>query len=91
MKLLMMVFAFLICCTSFAEELQYNCSDQPDVLTLSKDQVAQRGCCSHHGGVCGCDNHSVVCCDNSHSPTCGCHASDVKGFLESHEAEIPKS
>lgn len=66
------------------------CSIKQSVLVY-KDQVAQRGCCSHHGGVCGCDNHSVVCCDNSHSPTCGCHASDVKGLLESHETEIPKS
>lgn len=31
-----------------------------------------RGCCSHHKGVCGCDNGRAVCCDNTYSPTCGC-------------------
>ena len=31
-----------------------------------------RGCCSHHKGVCGCQEHSIVCCDTSLSPTCTC-------------------
>lgn len=31
-----------------------------------------RGCCSHHKGVCGCQDKSVVCCDNTLSPTCTC-------------------
>jgi hypothetical protein len=31
-----------------------------------------RGCCSHHGGVCGCKNDRAVCCDRGFSPTCGC-------------------
>lgn len=34
--------------------------------------VAQRGCCSWHGGVCGCKNGRVVCCDNTYSPSCRC-------------------
>ncbi|WP_346354723.1 hypothetical protein [Azotosporobacter soli] len=32
----------------------------------------QRGCCSHHGGVCGCEGGRAVCCDGRYSPTCGC-------------------
>lgn len=32
----------------------------------------QRGCCSHHGGVCGCKGGRKVCCDNTFSPTCTC-------------------
>lgn len=37
------------------------------------DQVARRGCCSHHKGVCGCSSDSrVQCCDGSLSPSCGC-------------------
>lgn len=35
---------------------------------------ARRGCCSHHGGVAGCDTSvgSLICRDGSYSPTCGC-------------------
>lgn len=33
---------------------------------------ARRGCCSWHGGVCGCDETTgrVICCDGTLSPTC---------------------
>lgn len=35
---------------------------------------ARSGCCSWHGGVCGCDTSvgRQVCCDGSYSPSCGC-------------------
>ncbi len=33
---------------------------------------AQQGCCSWHGGVCGCYGIRVVCCDNTLSPSCTC-------------------
>jgi len=33
----------------------------------------KRGCCSWHGGVCGCKNDRAVCCDGQFSPTCGCN------------------
>lgn len=32
----------------------------------------RRGCCSWHGGVCGCSNGRAVCCDQTYSPSCGC-------------------
>ena len=32
----------------------------------------RRGCCSRHGGVCGCQNGRVVCCDGTYSPSCTC-------------------
>jgi hypothetical protein len=39
----------------------------------NKDQTPQRrGCCSWHGGVCGCENGHAVCCDGTLSPSCGC-------------------
>ena len=44
-------------------------------LLLSISVIAdeqRRGCCSHHGGVCGCENGRAVCCDGSYSPSCGC-------------------
>lgn len=34
--------------------------------------VAQRGCCSWHKGVCGCEDGRKVCCDGTLSPSCGC-------------------
>lgn len=37
-----------------------------------KDIELTRGCCSHHKGVCGCNNGRAVCCDGEYSPTCGC-------------------
>jgi len=34
----------------------------------------RQGCCSHHGGVCGCSHSGrAVCCDGSLSPSCGCN------------------
>lgn len=36
---------------------------------------AQRGCCSHHGGVTGCSNGRQVCSDGTYSPTCTCASS----------------
>jgi hypothetical protein len=40
----------------------------------TSDDEGRRGCCSHHGGVCGCagDAHALKCCDGELSPTCGC-------------------
>jgi hypothetical protein len=32
----------------------------------------RRGCCSWHGGVCGCKGGRVVCCDGKYSPSCKC-------------------
>jgi hypothetical protein len=39
-------------------------------------QTAQRGCCSHHGGVCGCSNGRQACCDGTLSPSCRCLKDD---------------
>lgn len=30
------------------------------------------GCCSHHGGVCGCNGAKQRCCDGTNSPSCRC-------------------
>lgn len=40
---------------------------------------ARRGCCSWHGGVCGCsESGRQVCCDGTLSPSCGCSISKPK-------------
>ncbi len=38
------------------------------------EQEARSGCCSHHGGVAGCDTATghQQCRDGSDSPSCGC-------------------
>lgn len=37
-----------------------------------EDPPGQQGCCSYHGGVCGCSGGRVMCCDHSQSPSCRC-------------------
>lgn len=45
---------------------------------------AQRGCCSHHGGVAGCSPYGrQVCRDGTLSPSCGCVPPRVYGCTDS--------
>lgn len=44
----------------------------------STDKIVQRGCCSHHGGVCGCSYGRSRCCDGQLSPSCNCMKDDKK-------------
>ena len=41
---------------------------------LKQSTPAHSGCCSHHGGVCGCssDGEHAICCDGEESPSCDC-------------------
>lgn len=49
-------------------------SQDPIVVAqlITKDELQRRGCCSHHGGVCGCQEGRAICCDGTPSPSCGC-------------------
>lgn len=44
-------------------------------LYVPTSVMAQRGCCSWHGGVGYCDSRvgSLVCNDGTYSPSCGCY------------------
>ncbi len=42
--------------------------------------IAGRGCCSRHGGVCGCSGGRTKCCDGTLSPTCQCFMDENKGL-----------
>ncbi len=44
------------------------------IISWPSFSLATSGCCSWHGGVCGCDESvgRQVCCDGSYSPSCGC-------------------
>lgn len=53
-------------------------SAQESCVTIEAgEKAAQQGCCSWHGGVCGCQGGRVVCCDGRYSPSCGCNKEDV--------------
>lgn len=40
---------------------------------ISTNEMERSGCCSWHGGVCGCQNGRTLCCDGTLSPSCGCN------------------
>lgn len=42
------------------------------LLFGSQKEVYGRGCCSWHGGVCGCTLSRIKCCDGTLSPSCEC-------------------
>jgi len=46
--------------------------DRMKASGATEEQLAGQGCCSWHGGVCGCAGTRAVCCDGSYSPSCGC-------------------
>ncbi len=44
---------------------------------------AGRGCCSHHGGECGCSSYGrSICCDGTFSPTCTCIPQEIYGCMD---------
>lgn len=49
---------------TFKPEFQFN---------THEDKLAKGGCCSHHGGVCGCEGKRQLCCDGMLSPSCICN------------------
>src|SRR6516164_4007507 len=56
-----------------------------DQLCLASETVAAaKGCCSHHGGVCGCKGGQDLCCDNILSPSCTCHVTSQSGCCSHH-------
>lgn len=63
--------------TSSAEAPTPAMCDQLKEVGASAEMLAQRGCCSWHGGVCGCSGPRVQCCDGSKSPSCLCNQKDV--------------
>ena len=45
---------------------------KPKVIEYKRVGHTGQGCCSHHGGVCGCSGGNVKCCDGTSSDTCEC-------------------
>lgn len=48
------------------------------ILIIPMFVYAQRGCCSHHGGVAYCDTSTgkQICNDGTYSPSCRCSKID---------------
>lgn len=74
------VLVFLISLPVIAASNDLQPSDaEKEPLICKADPVAvsdielQRGCCSHHSGVCGCQNGRTICCDGALSPSCKCN------------------
>lgn len=61
---------------TFLSSKEEQCSSSPSSITAEesalRDVIYGRGCCSRHGGQCGCRMDRVVCCDGTLSPSCGC-------------------
>jgi hypothetical protein len=56
-----------------------------DPLCLAAETVAAgKGCCSHHGGVCGCKGGQDLCCDKTLSPSCTCYTTNKSGCCSHH-------
>lgn len=68
-RILIPFFVFIFIFTPFVVGVQSTslCAD-------FSGQEQRRGCCSWHGGVCGCDVYTgkQACCDGTLSPTCYC-------------------
>lgn len=53
------------------------------LLIIPLNVLAKRGCCSHHGGVCGCTSYGKqLCCDGTASPSCTCEPPKVYGCTD---------
>jgi hypothetical protein len=61
--------------TSKTSDYSVNC-EASVIAGLSEKEIAKRGCCSWHDGVCGCTGGRQQCCDGTLSPSCTCNKSD---------------
>lgn len=52
--------------------VEINPYPQKEICVANATDVNRKGCCSRHGGVCGCEGKRVKCCDDTLSPTCKC-------------------
>lgn len=53
------------------------------ILLVPLNVHAQRGCCSHHGGVAGCSSYGrTICNDGTLSPSCTCNPPIVYGCTD---------
>lgn len=78
-----LIVAAALSLAAFAEDFNCPTGDTPE----NQIQISQRGCCSWHGGNCGCQYGRIVCCDGQYSPSCTCNTDDQKTFKPVDEDE----
>jgi len=89
-----MLILFLLSLGSFSLFAEGIKCEQSVFLNGNSQELVQRGCCSHHGGVCGCSGGRQVCCDGALSPSCLCRGEDFLKSLQENkdiEANRPNS
>lgn len=78
MKKVLLGLALLLSLNVMAAEVTVSDKTKVDceaiLKTGDKELIAQRGCCSHHQGVCGCSSGRTTCCDGTTSPSCTCNS-----------------
>lgn len=85
-KILPLILLTIVSYSSFAEDAK---CEQSIFLNSESKEIVQRGCCSHHAGVCSCSGGRQVCCDGTLSPSCLCRGDDFIKFLqEDKESEV---
>ncbi len=85
----LIIFLMFISFNSLAKE---RACEQLKQEGFTQEQLAQRGCCSWHGGVCNCKGGRVVCCDGKLSPSCGCHGQTLlEKLIEETNKTNPKA
>lgn len=86
MKNIIVSFLLLFDLELFASNMDRNLIIKPYIVVNCESSVknndkdfllVQRGCCSHHSGVCGCQSGRVTCCDGSYSPSCTCKGGET--------------
>jgi hypothetical protein len=82
MKTILILVLFVFSLNAYSGEKS---CEQSSSENVSSEQLARRGCCSHHGGVCNCSGGRVVCCDGQFSPSCTCNKEDNKDVIYSFE------
>lgn len=63
-----------VCKPPASSKAELKTNDTSHIAQIQTNDTEQRqGCCSWHGGECGCDSTGrVICCDGTLSPTCRC-------------------
>ena len=78
-KILTILVLFLTVSSCFASE-KFNLNHIIKINQKCGNEcvMAQRGCCSHHGGVGGCSHGRTLCNDGTLSPSCRCLKDDIQ-------------
>jgi hypothetical protein len=64
------------------------CASSESQTPVDESTAEKRGCCSHHGGVCGCSGDRQLCCDGQLSPSCMCGSADGDAELDDATVDI---